>query len=315
MKFSRFFAVIICIFILFSLLGCGKIKIGPLLDKLPLDEIDIESLLPENIISKPTIKDDAANEVVEVFEEDSIPLFDAEPEVTYVVTETVTEAITEVVTEVVTEAVTEAITEVVITEFVEETTKVTDGTGCNHLHVQEAQDLFVVFVNLFDDPQGENKSNQGYCATHRLVVAYGGLRLRETPVDGTQVGLILDGDIIHILDHKDGWAYTCYDGVYGWCSMEYLFDPYIYPTAGGAPIAKAKALRSGIKLVTNRRCDDKDEVSTTIPRSTTLLVYGLESGTAFVQYKNIYGYCSTEDLEIKEWTEDDALNGHLYYQW
>ena len=291
MKILRFFTVIVCIFIILSLFGCGKINIRPLLDKLPHDKIQLDNVLIEGVAD--AVATTAEGKTTEAVEYGGFNIVTAEIE---------TEA-------VITEAITEVVVETVATEFFEVTVAETEANGCNHLHVQEAAELFETHGGLFSNPQEDHNGNLEYCAKNRLVVAYGGLRLREAPIDGTQVGLILDGDIIQILGHKNGWAYTCYDGIYGWCSMEYLFDPYLYPTAGGAPIAKAKATRSGIKLVTNRRCDDKDEVSTTLPRSTMLRVYRLEHGAAYVQYKNIFGWCSTEYLEISEWTYEDAIGG------
>lgn len=49
------------------------------------------------------------------------------------------------------------------------------------------------------------------------------LRLRSAPnTKSTVLALIPNGTVINVTKTQNGWAYTCYNGYNGWCSMTYL---------------------------------------------------------------------------------------------
>lgn len=49
------------------------------------------------------------------------------------------------------------------------------------------------------------------------------LRLRSAPnTKSTVLALIPNGTVINVTKTQNGWAYTCYNGYNGWCSMKYL---------------------------------------------------------------------------------------------
>lgn len=130
---------------------------------------------------------------------------------------------------------------------------------------------------------------------NKIAIAYGGLRMRDKPdvATGAKVGLIPNGTIITIIKTESNWAYIFYDGIYGWCSCDFLFEPYDY---SGTPISKAKISHTeGIALSTEKHNTPKD-FYTIIPYGSTVYVYKINSQSAFVQYNSIYGWCSTEYL-------------------
>ncbi len=187
-------------------------------------------------------------------------------------------------------------------EVVTEAVNYIDGK-CTHEH------YFGEAVSLYAEHDVTlNEDEILHFRNERLVIAYGGLRLREEPKKGsTQVGLLPDGTIIQISAREDGWAYTYYDGVWGWCSMEYLFEPFYYPTAGGAPLAFGTVTNtSGTELFCGKRCYDKDVVSTRIPYSAKVEIYsdvdGGPDNEYYVSYKGtLYGTCKAEDIFIEKY--------------
>ena len=131
-------------------------------------------------------------------------------------------------------------------------------------------------------------------SSKKLIIAYGGLRLREAPdINATQVGLILDGSIVTIEQINGDWAYTSFEGVYGWCHRDYLFEPsnYSMPAIYSAMVTEY----IGTELVTDKYFDNKN-VTTIIPNGFTVYVYEIKGNKAFVSYNNVYGWCSTEFL-------------------
>ncbi|MBR5307806.1 MAG: SH3 domain-containing protein [Clostridia bacterium] len=140
----------------------------------------------------------------------------------------------------------------------------------------------------------EEESNEDRDTNDRLVIATGGLRLRDQPnLSGKKLALIPDGTIITVEGEYDGWAYTRYEGKYGWCSSEFLFYPsrYSLVTLYSARVTS----QSGIELITDKYIGSR-KAKTTIPYEETVRVYEIDGKNAFVSYRGIYGWCSTEYL-------------------
>ena len=133
-----------------------------------------------------------------------------------------------------------------------------------------------------------------YDNSKRLVIAYGGLRLRDQPnLSGNRIGLILDGSIITVERIENDWAYTYYDGIYGWCSCEFLFTPSSYSMT---PIASAKInAYAGVEMTTDKFFNS-EAVKTTVPYAQTVYIYQISGNNAFISYNNIYGWCPTDNL-------------------
>lgn len=56
-----------------------------------------------------------------------------------------------------------------------------------------------------------------------VVIPYEGLNLRREPgINGEWLDTMSQGEVVPVLKTENGWAYVNYNGVYGWCSMEYL---------------------------------------------------------------------------------------------
>lgn len=144
-----------------------------------------------------------------------------------------------------------------------------------------------------DEPETEPETT--YDDNKKIVIAHGGLRLRNKPdiSTGSIVGLIPNGTIITVEKIERNWAYTCFDGVYGWCSCDFLFKPYVYT---GKPIYMATVnAYDGVDLTTENYVAS-DDFYTIIPDGQTVFVYVIEGTRAFVKFNNIYGWCSTEHL-------------------
>ena len=85
MKILRFFTVIVCIFIILSLFGCGKINIRPLLDKLPHDKIQLDNVLIEGVAD--AVATTAEGKTTEAVEYGGFNIVTAEIETEAVITE------------------------------------------------------------------------------------------------------------------------------------------------------------------------------------------------------------------------------------
>jgi len=139
--------------------------------------------------------------------------------------------------------------------------------------------------------------NNGYNdSSKKLIIAYGGLRLRDAPdINATQVGLILDGSIVTIEQINGDWAYTCFEGVYGWCHRDYLFEPSSYSMSTLCSAMVTEYI--GTELTTDKYFNNEN-VKTIIPNGFTVYVYEISGNRAFVSYNNVYGWCSTEYLVL-----------------
>lgn len=129
----------------------------------------------------------------------------------------------------------------------------------------------------------------------RVVTADGGLRIRNLPnVDyGEKIGLIPKGTIVNVQRFENEWAYVTYDGVSGWCSSEFLFDPANYD---GTPIYSAiVTVYGGIKLYSIPNGTSNSIVSS-VPYSATVKVYKVEDNWSYVSYNNTFGWCTTTSL-------------------
>ena len=277
MKISRLFAIIICVFAAVSLLGCGGIDLGDLGSLgLPIDEI-------------PFIGDFTAEaDVSEIFTAD-IYTTEAAVEAT-----TEPEETWQVVWQTQEPAMTTAYYEDSYEPAETSAQRYYDGS-CTHMHNQEAEALYRTYGGLLS--REEYAQKEEYLRTHRVVIASGGLNLRAEPVNGDVLTLIPEGEIITVYEYRNEWAQVYYNGYYGWCSMEFLFEPFL-GNADSPPLAYATVTYSkGVELVTDRHCYDDDTVSMKIPYNAQVTVYGWGGDEAFVSYKNIYGYCSTAYLD------------------
>ena len=139
-----------------------------------------------------------------------------------------------------------------------------------------------------DEPMGQN-------SVQRVVTADGGLRIRKQPnVDyGEKIGLIPKGTIVTVQRFENDWAYVTYEGVSGWCSSEFLFDPANYD---GTPIYSAIVTSySGVKMYSNPNGASNGVVGS-IPYRATVYVYKVEGNWSYVSYNNTFGWCSTPSL-------------------
>ena len=131
----------------------------------------------------------------------------------------------------------------------------------------------------------------------RLVIATGGLNLRSSPTSKSKSkGLIPDGSIILIESEYDGWAYTYFEGEYGWCSAEFLFVPVDYDLE--LLHVSRVALKSGLELIVQDHMVGSRNAKTTVPFDHYVYVYKIEGSRAFVSYNNIYGWCDMNGLQL-----------------
>lgn len=138
-----------------------------------------------------------------------------------------------------------------------------------------------------------------YEDNQRVVIAHGGLRIRNKPdlTYGAIVGLIPNGTLLTVDRIEGNWAYVGVDGVFGWCSCDFLFEPYSY---SGRPICRATAnYYKGVDLIPENHGTDPG-FYTIIPDGESVYVYAIEGDRAFVSYNNIYGWCSTEHLTMQD---------------
>lgn len=165
--------------------------------------------------------------------------------------------------------------------------KVTDADATD-THAQKADDTKTTEPTL--------KTTPVLSATEKLVLADGGLRIRTQPgVDtGERIGVIPNGSRIVVDKIVDGWAYTTYNGVSGWCSAEFLFDPADYD---GKPLFTANVnAYEGLRLRSEPNTDS-DNIVTVAPFHAAVQVYKVEGEWAYIAYNNIFGWSSTEYLE------------------
>ena len=133
----------------------------------------------------------------------------------------------------------------------------------------------------------------------KVAIAHGGLRMRNKPdlTYGAVVGLIPNGTLITVERVENNWAYTCVDGVFGWCSCDFLFTPY---EQSDDPIYVATvSFYNGVDLSTEVHGTGSD-FYTIIPDGERVYVYKIDGTRAFVKYNNIYGWCSTEHLTMRD---------------
>ncbi len=130
----------------------------------------------------------------------------------------------------------------------------------------------------------------------RVVIANGGLNMRNGPSTSEGViTLIPNGEIITVERVEDNWAYVYYGGDYGWCSCDYLFVPIEYT---GILLYSATVRCDGYLEMISYDYAEDDEIFTDVPNGATVDVYRVEGDRAFIKYKNIYGWCLLEYLEL-----------------
>lgn len=297
MKKFRFLAIVVSVFVLFSLFGCGDIDLGKMglsLDGLPFADMIAGGKHSYNQPDAGVAIESIETAVIEATEEIGVAdaIEETEPEVYIPVPEIIPDyLVTRPVIMEETAAVCE--TDAPYRPVQTEAQTFFDGS-CNHKHNQEAEAIYGIYGDW-----NEYLQNKDYLSNHRLVIARGGLRLRDKPntQTGKQVALIPDGEIITTMEYRDGWAYAYYDGKYGWCSTEFLFDPFIGSQTGGVPMDYATVIsKNGVELFTDRICHDDDSITTIIPYETQVTMYYISGGMAYVAYRNIYGYCSVDAL-------------------
>ena len=144
-------------------------------------------------------------------------------------------------------------------------------------------------------PQPTEAPTEQFSSVQRVVTADGGLRIRKEPsVDyGEKIGLIPKGTIVTVHRFENDWAFVTYEGVSGWCSSEFLFDPDNYD---GTPIYSAIVTSySGIKLYSIPNGTSNGIVSS-VPYQATVYVYKVEGNWSYVSYNNTFGWCTTASL-------------------
>ena len=59
--------------------------------------------------------------------------------------------------------------------------------------------------------------------TTGVVIPIEGLNLRKEPdINGEWITTMSQSTAVTVIKTENGWAYVDYNGIYGWCSMEYL---------------------------------------------------------------------------------------------
>lgn len=129
----------------------------------------------------------------------------------------------------------------------------------------------------------------------KLVLAVDGLRLRDRPdMNGKQIGLIPNGTKITIIEIENGWAYTNYKGVTGWCSCDFLFNPADYENQ---MLFKAYVKnRAGINLYSDKSTNSNVE-KYGIKYKSYVQVYEVDDKWSYVYYDGYYGWCLTADID------------------
>ena len=158
-------------------------------------------------------------------------------------------------------------------------------------------DTTAVQSGIFDNPDTtapEETTYSEYDDGRRVIIANGGLRIRNAPnLSAGILGLIPNGTIVYVERFENNWAYTSIDGVYGWCSCDYLFKPFEY--YGTAIYKTTVTVDAGVQIVSDEY-EDADILYTLVPKGEIMYVYKIEGDRAYVSYNNIYGWCSTENL-------------------
>ncbi len=135
----------------------------------------------------------------------------------------------------------------------------------------------------------EDESNE------KLVLAVDGLRLRSRPsMNGSQIGLIPNGTKITITEIKNGWAYTSYKGVEGWCSCDFLYNPADYENQ--ALFRAYVKNRNGINLYSESSTSSSVEKQGIKYRS-YVQVYEVDDDWSYVYYNGDYGWCLSKDID------------------
>ncbi len=139
-----------------------------------------------------------------------------------------------------------------------------------------------------------------------------GLNLRTAPdTESSKIMLMDCGTPVSIMRIENGWAYVNCGGTYGWCAAEYLnYESGVQVAAStvtttqsttefidGSDVRTAYVLPArGLNL---RRSPGETGTKIKVMRQgTSVTVYRVENGWAYVSCDGTYGWCSAEYLNI-----------------
>lgn len=153
-----------------------------------------------------------------------------------------------------------------------------------YFDTDEATETLTLYANWVEDEEDE-----------KLVLAVDGLRLRDRPdTNGRQIGLIPNGTKITITEIKNGWAYTSYKGVAGWCSCDFLYNPSDYEDQ---MLFKAYVKnKSGINLYSEKSTNSSVE-KYGVKYKSFVQVYEVDDKWSYVYYDGEYGWCLSDDID------------------
>ncbi len=132
----------------------------------------------------------------------------------------------------------------------------------------------------------------------RLIIAINGLNLRSQPtINSDSLEVIPDGTIITVNSEFGDWVSTEYNGKYGWCKAEFLFEPteYNYEVQYIATVIANDVV---IDIPDYQIYDNgvRRNVRTKVNLGDRVCVYTISNGRAFVSFNHIYGWCDEESL-------------------
>ncbi len=147
---------------------------------------------------------------------------------------------------------------------------------------------------LQQDNDGTEINTDDNLNIEKVVIADSGLRIRNKPSeDGEKISLIPNGTLVLIENIVNNWAYITYDGLSGWCSCDYLFEP---SECDDEPLYSAQVNATEGLRIRSSAIVDPENILTVIPYNSIVKVYMINGDWAFVSYNHIFGYCSKEYL-------------------
>ena len=166
----------------------------------------------------------------------------------------------------------------------------------------------------FEDPELTDAqcgaSNETMC--YRVTSALG-LKLRSGP--GIQYSILdkmLDGTELSVLEvSEDGWGRVLYNGIEGWCSLEYCtFIPPVTDTDRNGALYRVNYW-AGLRLRSGPSTQYKTLL--TMPNKTLLDVLEISpNGWAHVTYDGVEGWCSLDYCVLIEPVVEPDANTPVY---
>lgn len=141
-----------------------------------------------------------------------------------------------------------------------------------------------------------NTYNEQFNNAQRIVIAIGGLRIRNTA--NTSSGKILEvipnGTKVTVQRTENNWSYVSYNGVSGWSSNDYLYVPTGHDNV---PFRTAKVIASSGDYLREDAFVNSSETITKISNGDFVKIYRVEDSWSYVNYNGKYGWILTESLQ------------------